>query len=386
MGNPVKQIVISGYYGFRNSGDEAVLQSILLALEAEGEKAGVTIEPIVLSVDPDLTSQMYGVKAVHRMKPRQIWQAIRGSDGLISGGGSLLQDTTGWKTIPYYLGVIRLAQWLGKPTFIYSQGLGPVKKTAFYNPIASIFSRSRYVSVRDKESADLLRRMGYTKDVEVVPDPVMGLPLREPSAGGAVHENVLSAVDGAGGRKSDRPAVIGVSVRYWTKDRSELRGIAESLKQIIGQCGEVEIRLLPFHLPADEQASRDVLTELEGAASPDVVLKLVQGVEHPQEMLREVASCDLLIGMRLHSLIYAASQQVPMVAVSYDPKIDQFMRRLDSSSATTADSYEPEAVTEAAMRLLQASPEWHSARRMRIAALKKEARRPAQQIAALLRQ
>ena len=99
---------------------------------------------------------------------------------MISGGGSLLQDATGFKSIPYYLGVIKLAQWLGKPTFVYAQGVGPVNRKLFRPFIASVFRRCDYISVRDAESAELLRSMGIPGgDIEVVPDPVMGLKLPE---------------------------------------------------------------------------------------------------------------------------------------------------------------------------------------------------------------
>ncbi|MDF2938455.1 MAG: csaB [Paenibacillaceae bacterium] len=379
MGNPVKQIVISGYYGFRNSGDEAVLQSILSALEAEGKAAAVTIEPVVLSIDPELTSRMYGVKAVHRMKPKEVWTALRGCDGLISGGGSLLQDATGWKTIPYYLAVLKLAQWLKKPTFIYAQGLGPVNRSIFFNPIVSTFTRCAYVSVRDKESANLLAKMGYTKDVEVVPDPVMGLPLRE--------HDLLSGKGEAGGagNAAEGPAVIGVSVRNWNKDGSDLKGIARSLELVAAEYPRgLALRFLPFHPPGDAEASGEVIRQLK-AAGVNGEISLVSDVEHPQAMLGEVASCDLLIGMRLHSLIYGASQEVPVVAISYDPKIDQFMRRLDASAVSSTAELDARAVADEVLRLLGAGPEWHSARAKRIHNLKQEARRPAQQIIAQLR-
>jgi polysaccharide pyruvyl transferase CsaB len=387
MGNPVKQIVISGYYGFRNSGDEAVLQSILLALQAEGKAAGITIEPVVLSGNPELTAQMYGVRSVHRMKPAQVWKALRKCDGLISGGGSLLQDATGWKTIPYYIGVLKLAQWLRKPTFIYSQGLGPVNRSIFYSSIVSTFSKCAYVSVRDTESANLLGKMGYTKDVEVVPDPVMGLPLKEGTkqANMAEHKAPVTGDVSAEAEAEVKPPVIGVSVRYWNKDRSELAGIAESLKRIAEHYkGAAVIRFLPFHLPLDEQASREVMALLKDSGCT-ARCEVAEGVEHPQDMLGKVAACDLLIGMRLHSLIYGASQEVPMVAVSYDPKIDQFMRRLDTVAASSTETYDASAVADEAIRLLSASQDWHSARKKRIETLKKEAQRPAQQIAALLR-
>ena len=178
MGASVVKIALSGYYGFDNSGDEAVLQSILFALQEQGREQGVKIEPIVLSANPEKTSAMYGVKAYHRMKPGSLIRALREADGLISGGGSLLQDATSSKTIPYYLAVLKIAQWLGKPTFIYSQGIGPVSRPMFYGWIRSIFQRCSYVSVRDTESAELLGKMRLPRErITVVPDPVMGLPL-----------------------------------------------------------------------------------------------------------------------------------------------------------------------------------------------------------------
>lgn len=367
MGQTAKRIVISGYYGFRNSGDEAVLQSILQALEEQGRLAGIRIEPVVLSMDPELTRQMYGVEAVHRMKPGAVLSAVRSCDGLISGGGSLLQDATGSKTIPYYLAVVKLAQWLGKPTFIYSQGIGPVGRKLFYPMIRHVFNRASYVSVRDQESADLLTRMGYTKGVEVVPDPVMGLPLRS----GMESDQMV-----------DKLPIIGVSVRYWNKDKSELHGLAESLSRIAA-VKKAEIRFLPFHLPSDTEASREVMERLSPCES---VIRLVDGVEHPQDMLHEVSQCDLIIGMRLHSLIYAASQRVPVLGISYDPKIDQFLQRLDLKAAASTERFEGERVTAEAIRLLDQKQAWIDEKSGTIDKLKQQAQQPAKQIAAILRQ
>ncbi|MDF2669110.1 MAG: polysaccharide pyruvyl transferase, partial [Paenibacillus sp.] len=206
---PVKRIVISGYYGFNNSGDEAVLQSILLALEAEGLAQGVRVEPVVLSANPEWTEQVYGVRAVHRMKLGAVVSELRRCDGLISGGGSLLQDATGALTIPYYLGILQIAQWLGKDTFIYAQGIGPVNRRMYDPFIRAIFKKSKYISVRDRESADLLKRMGVPGDrVDIVPDPVMGLSLKS-----TYSQNYPTG---------EFP-IIGISVRYWNKDRAELK-------------------------------------------------------------------------------------------------------------------------------------------------------------------
>lgn len=366
-----KRIVLSGYYGFDNSGDEAVLQSILLALEEQGKAQGIRFIPVVLSIDPAKTRKIYGVESVHRMKLGELVRAIRGADGLISGGGSLLQDETGVKTIPYYLAVLKIAQWLGKPTFIYSQGIGPVHRPLFFGWIRSVFNRCQFVSVRDQESKQLLQRMKVSKDVTVVPDPVMGMPLA--SNGHRADELPL---------KKGEP-VIGVSLRYWNQDRSELKAVSEALTQVMEQ-SDAHIRFLPFHLPSDAAASDYVVSLMEPAYRERITTAV--NVTHPQHMLAEVSRCQLLIGMRLHSLIYAASQQVPMIGISYDPKIDQFLNRLNMAAAADTKTIQASAVAAEALYLLKESESWRQQKLPLIEALKNEAHIPAQRIASFYKQ
>lgn len=375
-----KTLVLSGYYGFRNSGDEAVLQSILLALEEEGLTTGVDIKPVVLSIDPEWTSRTYGVESVHRMKLGEVRKAIKSSDGLISGGGSLLQDATGIKSIPYYLGVMKLAQWLGKPTFVYAQGIGPVNRKLFRPLIASVFRRCDYISVRDTESAGLLREMGLRgKDaVQVVPDPVMGLTLRAEDAPGSEEYG------GDSGESTSELPVVGVSVRFWNEARTELTQLAEGLS-LLCRRKPVHLRFLPFHFPGDDEASRFVMERLGNVTERGCTVSIAPETEHPQDMLREVSRCSLLVGMRLHSLIYAASQNVPLLGVSYDPKIDHFLGRIGSVPVGTAEELDPRILAAEGERLLQEAGTWRKSHAAQIAELKREARVPARRIVEFLR-
>ena len=102
----MNKVVLSGYYGFNNAGDEAVLQAIINSLK----KADQDLDITVLSNNPEHTTKAYGVKAVNRWKLNEIAGAIKESDLLISGGGSLLQDVTSKNGILYYLGIIGLAR------------------------------------------------------------------------------------------------------------------------------------------------------------------------------------------------------------------------------------------------------------------------------------
>ncbi|WP_373232254.1 polysaccharide pyruvyl transferase CsaB [Cohnella sp.] len=387
----VSRLVLSGYYGFRNSGDEAVLKSILTALETAGREAGMKVEPIVLSGDPEWTSRQYGVEAVHRTKLSEVWKTLKSSDGLISGGGSLLQDATGLGSIPYYLGIMEMARWCGKPTFVYAQGIGPVNRKMFQPFIKRAFRKSAYVSVRDEESAILLRRYGVPQgSIEVVPDPVMGLP----SGGG--HEGSAEELDAqpssrSGGaslgaeaklrgsaaaiaEETDTRPIVGVSVRFWRSDRADLVRAAAALEALAGRHA-VRLRFLPFHHGADEDASRYVMERLSGAPAT-----LAPAHDDPQQMLREVGRCALLIGMRLHSLIYAANQHVPLLGLSYDPKIDQFLGRLGQRAVGTTDELDPDELAGQAAKILRNPEHWRENTNQRIDRLKLEASQPAQQI------
>lgn len=383
-----KTVVISGYYGFGNSGDEAVLHSILLALKEEGEKQQLSIEPIVLSIDPKATERIHNVKAVHRLNMFSIIKSIRQSDLLISGGGSLLQDTTGLSTIPYYLGIIKLAQWLGKPTFIYSQGLGPIRHKAYYPLIRHTFNRSEYISVRDAESISLIEHIGVRpkQDIAIVSDPVMGLPLHEYAEGGAsgmseAHEAGLSdSVNST----SERVPVIGISVRLWHPQRKDLDAMTAALRIILDQ-RKVHLKFLPFYPPDDVEASRHIIRQLGEQYTEQISIASVAKQSDFGGMLRHVSSCDLIIGMRLHSLIYAASYLVPLIGVSYDPKIDHFLQRIEMTSSGSTDHLDAEAMAEEALYLLDHRAEWMTAKQHLIDEMKNKTNEPAKQICAFLR-
>lgn len=374
MVTTTQKIVISGYYGFKNSGDEAVLSSILTALEEQGKAQNIAIEPIVLSIDPEWTTSTYGVRAVHRMRLGEVKQALQESHGLISGGGSLLQDVTGLKTVPYYLGVIKLAQWLGKPTFIYAQGIGPVNRGMFHPFIKNVFNKCEYISVRDTQSSELLQRMGVSEQrIQVVPDPVMGLRL---------PENEMRSAEAVKLSNLDLP-VVGVSVRYWDQERRELKAIAAGLKKLC-EAQAVHIRFLPFYAPDDAEASRLVIEHMGDVSATGSVISTADDAILPQHMLQEVSHCDAILGMRLHSLIYAANVNVPMAGVSYDPKINHFLRRLHIDPVGSTAELDANVLCQELQRLITDGNAWREEHAADIQQLKQEAQSPAQHISQYL--
>ena len=90
-------ILISGYYGFNNIGDESILRTVIDNLREKLPDIDIT----VLSHDPAQTSAKYGVKAARRMSLWDIFRCVLHCDLLLSGGGSLLQDATSARSILY---------------------------------------------------------------------------------------------------------------------------------------------------------------------------------------------------------------------------------------------------------------------------------------------
>ncbi len=300
----MSKVVISGYYGFGNAGDEAVLAAMIQALWRAEPELAIT----VLSVRPEDTARQYNVAAVSRTEVRGIWRAIAAADLLISGGGSLLQDVTGNRTIPYYLGVVWIAQLLGKPVFFYAQGVGPVRRWPGKLLVRKIVNRVDAITVRDGESAAELRRLGVARPpITVTADPVFGLEIsgRSDAPGAGL----------AGTAGPPRP-VIGVAAREWpvAVDFDYKTAIARACAHLVERYG-ARILLLPFHQPADLPVAR----ELQALIGPGARVA-GEGLP-PLELAGVVAGLDFLLGMRLHALIFAALAGVPFAGIAYDPKV-----------------------------------------------------------------
>ena len=117
-----KRIVISGYYGSKNAGDEAMLAAMLEVLKDRSQKLHIT----VISSNPKDTEERHGVQAISWLSGKKIFSAIWKADLLISGGGSLLQNVTSRRSLYYYLVIISLALLLRKRVMLYAQGIGPI--------------------------------------------------------------------------------------------------------------------------------------------------------------------------------------------------------------------------------------------------------------------
>ena len=312
------QIAVSGYYGCGNAGDEAVLAGIQ---EAFTRRAGANVSLIALSQDPAATTRQHGLRSEDRMSLNALRNAFRESHLLLSGGGSLLQDTTSVRSLLYYLWVARVALNMQVPIMFYAQGLGPLRRAMSRSLVRVVANRAAYITVRDEASARLLAAIGVTKPtMEVTADPAFALS--------PAPENAIAQVMHDEGLLTDRP-LLGVALRPWGgTGESPVASYAHLLTELSKQTG-ARIVLLPMQIPGDVEFAETVAQQT-GCAEE---FPVIRGTYTPAVLLGLVGRMQSVVAMRLHALIFAARAGVPPFALSYDPKVEHLMQILGMENA-----------------------------------------------------
>lgn len=298
-----KKILLSGYYGFDNSGDDAILKAIVKDLKSEDKNVDIT----VLSKNPKSTIDSYKVKAVDRFKMKEVIKAISSTSLLISGGGSLLQDVTSSRSLWYYLIIMYLSIFYKKRIMVYTNGIGPIDKRFNRYLSRKILNKVDLITLRDEDSKKYLLEMGVeNKNIFVTADPVFTLNSSEKERIEEIFKDENIPVNSS---------YIGISIRKWKDSENLIKVIVETIDYIIEKY-KTNIILIPMHHPEDLEISLEIEGKTKGHNC--YTLKKKYNVEDIMGVIKEL---DLIVAMRLHSLIYAATQEVPMVGIVYDPKV-----------------------------------------------------------------
>lgn len=335
----MSKILISGYYGFANAGDEAMLTAIIESLR-QVEK---NVELTVLSGNPEDTAAKHQVCSVYRFNPYGIIRAMSSSELILSGGGSLLQDVTSKRSLFYYLSIIGLGKFFGKKVMLFAQGIGPIRAKWARKLTSFVCNRADLITVRDNESSAELIEMGVNPDkITVTADSVLSLkPVAE-----ACGKTLLQEA----GVDLTRP-VIGISVRPWAGDSKCFQVLAEAaskLQQLYG----AQLILLPLQYSVDVTACEKLRQAL--VCQKDIFM--LNEKYNTDEFLSVIGNFDLLIGMRLHALVFAAVMQTPMLAISYDPKVDSFINAIGEKPIGTVEKIDGAKIVQAAVAGWQKVP------------------------------
>lgn len=302
------RVLISGYYGFGNLGDEALLEVIVEQVRRRFPAAAID----VLSGTPQRTAAAYRVDATPRWDRRAVRAAIKRADVVLSGGGGLLQNATSTRSLVYYTAILHEAIRSGRKAMIFAQSIGPLDFLG--RLIVRRFCKGvGRATVRDDASGRLLRNLLPKTPIERTADPVF--LYGNDSAAGEQPDLTQEGL----GPESGPYAVV--SLRKASAFRNGAPAFARGVDRLAEAHG-VRTAFLPLGGAADAAVSTDVI---RACASAPVLL--------PECTLAKAAAiirgARVVIGMRLHALILAARYGVPFLAVPYDPKVSALCADLE---------------------------------------------------------
>jgi len=320
----VKNILLAGYYGFGNLGDEAILEMVLKQLLEITDRDNIT----VLSGNKEETSRKYNIKTIDRYNVLSIIIRLKESSALVFGGGSLLQDVTSKRSIYYYLFLIKLAKLMGNKVIMLSQGIGPILNEKSKKITSNTLNKVDFISVRDKQSKEFLENIGVDESkISLSADPVINFKSDEKT------EN-----------KNDDKKKVCFSLRNWKNANvsGKISNVAEKLAQ-----NNIECYFIPFYYNEDLELINEIEKNIGKSAT---YYKERLSTNEAYDIIKNM---NLLVGVRLHSLIFAAAAVVPFVAVSYDHKVDHFVESVNMNVTCSIDDIDSDLLYNEIIKKLE---------------------------------
>jgi len=297
------KVLISGYYGFENFGDEMILSILVNHLKS------IDADVTVLSYNPKLTAKKNKIKSVNSFSINKLLFEIIKTDILISGGGSLLQDVTSIKSLIYYSIVILLALIFGKKVIIFAQGIGPLNSEISKFIVFNLLRFCTLVTVRDEKSQKLLigKKIKATKTV----DPAFSIKID---------------------LTIPKRNTVGIQLR-------EFKGVDENFlinlaKNIANNFSDKEIELISLQDSIDLPLLVDLQSKLETLGIKSEISKEL----NQENIISKISTLDALVAMRFHAIVIALKAGVKTLAINYDEKVEKLAKEF-SLPIISLDNY-----------------------------------------------
>ena len=312
-------IVIHGYYGAGNFGDDIILLSMIKALRAAEPRAEIT----VLSRDIVPIPAYAQFHVVSRYDLGVVEKAIKKADLLICGGGGIFQDYSGFllddhfgsrtKGLNYYAVPMEMAYLMGKSVMLYAIGAGPLFGDASKRYLKTVLGWADVITTRDQPSADVIKHIAPAAKPVVTADPAIGFALPASAA-----DTLPDA----------RKKYCGICLRNWLWRQDErsrfIRYTADMANHLSERYGYTVV-LFPFNKGKGDSLRINEVHQLISNKDA-VVLRESVSMGEALGILRQV---KFVIGMRLHSAIVSTANLIPAMGIAYDQKVSSYFDLLD---------------------------------------------------------
>lgn len=299
-------VIINGYYGYKNTGDEALLQGMIENIRSVNKDVKIT----VLSASPKETAYRYSVNSIYRYNVFKIAKEMKYASLFISGGGSLLQDITSTKSLFFYTEMIKLAKKMKLKIMVYANGFGPISKPKNLKRVKDALNGAHYISMRDPASAQALLELLPDLMVQITADPAFSLGYVDEK-----WERKLCAKIGL----EDGKGYFAVSLRDWQYSDSK------TVEKITLYCKEIH----------NKYSLTPVFVTMQNSKDLAIIQKVIDRLDFKAVIIKNTSAKELLtlmekmkfsVGMRLHFLVFSAIASIPTIGLSYDPKISSLIQ------------------------------------------------------------
>lgn len=321
-------VMISGYYGSGNIGDEAILNAIVNNLKSYKED----IKIVVLSRNPELTKLNYKVDAINRFNFLNILSYMGRTKLFINGGGSLIQDIKSTRSLMYYLGTMWMAKKSGLKVMVYANGIGPINYNANRMLATRVVNQVDVITLREESSLIELGNLNINKPkISVTADPAFSLDMAD------TDEKEIGKIFKEHGIYSAGP-FIGFSVREWKQHEKFVEIIARTADYIIEKYKACPV-FIPMQYPGDLTIIESIVSKMKGKG---FIIRKNYGEAC---ILGIIKRMDILVGMRLHALIFAACAGIPIIGLAYEQKVDWVLKHIRQVSAGNVNQLDFETLT-----------------------------------------
>ncbi|WP_155059498.1 polysaccharide pyruvyl transferase family protein [Streptomyces blattellae] len=363
------RIGLLGSYGGRNIGDEAILLCVLSCLRAHRPRARL----VVFSRNAEHTRahQREADEVIdwEGVPQKPVLDAVAGLNLLVLGGGGILYDGEARR----YLRLVRAAHGRGVPTFAYAIGAGPLREADDREAVRLVLPEMTDVVVRDEESRLVLEEVGVERDLTVSADPAL-LLTPEPFTEQMMRQEGLPT----------DARLVGMSVREPGRAAEKLD--EDGYHALLADVADFLARRLDAHVvfvPMEREDVRHAHGVLSRMSAPDLG-RILHNSYSPGEVLGFMSHLDMVVGMRLHVVMFAALSGLPVLPLPYSGKVFDFARRTGAPALVGVAREQAGLLLAEVDRLWDEFPRRHEDLSSRVRGLRTQARETCARCGALL--
>ncbi len=330
--------LVFGYIGFNNSGDDAIFDIFSKSFLEKYPKSSIT----VLSNSSDKLLDSNKIKHVYGFNIFKIMKEIKKNQIIIANGGSLLQDTTSSRSLYYYLSIIWYAKLHHKKVVMLANGLGPINKNFNKNLVRNIVDKVDLITFRDSESHELAKKLGINDPkMEVTADMVFSYKDMQ-------KIEVCNEIFAKEGIPTDKK-IIGVMIRPWGNNDKYITDIAKLCDKLIAE-KNVNILFIPMQ---KTKRINDILTSQEVIKRMSNKAYILEASYNYEEISSIIRKMELIISMRLHSIIYALISGIPVYGLAYQPKVKSYLNEVNLPVENDLDNLDIEKIFIELVKLME---------------------------------